>query len=70
MTESSLNHAETAQIDYVKFRHDITEFMLANCPDDLRKKVCSTQKIGRETCDEEKTAALPLLCGCPLMVQK
>ena len=48
MTESSLNHAETANIDYVKFRHELAEFMRANCPAALRNKVRSNQKIGRE----------------------
>lgn len=47
MTESNLNHAETDAIDYVKFRDELTEFMRANCPEALRQKVCSNQKIGR-----------------------
>ena len=48
MTESTLNHAENATIDYVKFRHELAEFMRANCPEALRDKVRSNQKIGRE----------------------
>ena len=47
MTEYSLNDPDISSIDYVKFRHDLTEFMVANCPQALRDKVFSNQKIGR-----------------------
>ena len=48
MTESTLIHAQSDTIDYVKFRQELTAFMQANCPQALRDKVCSNQKIGRE----------------------
>jgi alkylation response protein AidB-like acyl-CoA dehydrogenase len=48
MTESTLNHAQSETTDYVKFRQELTAFMQANCPQALRDKVCSNQKIGRE----------------------
>jgi len=47
MTEYSLIDPDISSIDYGKFRHDLTEFMVANCPQALRDKVFSNQKIGR-----------------------
>jgi len=52
MTESALQSSSQSNVDYNSFRLELADFMSLHCPESLRKKVRSNQKIVRSDYSE------------------